>query len=167
MADTILTTNVNLLQTTKFKLVFNRLPNVEYFLTGLELPGVNLVPAVQPNPFRDRPVPGDKLMWDNLSIVFNVDEMLENWREVHSWMYGLGKPTSFEDYKKLKEKSSVYSDASLIVTSSHNNATLRYNFVDCWPTSLMGFRFMTTGSANEPLVSEAIFCYSYYTVEIL
>jgi hypothetical protein len=163
--DSVLTTNSNLLQTTKFRLVFNRIPNVEYFLTEVNLPGVSLPRNVQPTPFRDRPVPGDKLDWEELRLVFNVDENLKNWQELYNWIRGLGKPTNFGEYSKIKKESNVYSDAVLMPLSSHNNVTYKIHFKDAWPQNLSGIRWTTQGSANEPIISEAVFQYLYYDIE--
>ena len=50
----------------------------------------------------DIPVPGDKLCFGDLEITFLVDENLENYREIHGWMYGIGFPKEETIYRLLK-----------------------------------------------------------------
>jgi len=168
-SNPVLNTNANLLQATKFRMVFARLPNVEYMLTNIVVPGVMLPPAVQPTPFRERPMPGNMLQWGQLEIAFNITESLVNWRELFNWIKAIGKQKSFDDYKSVRDPkiglNNVYSDASLVILSSHNNANIRINFVDCWPSMLSPINFTTMGSANEPIQATATFFYLNYDIE--
>ena len=66
---------------TKFKFNIIKLPKVEYFCTAVNLPGVSLADNyTQPTPFRDIPLPGEKLSYENLAMTFLVDENLENYQ---------------------------------------------------------------------------------------
>ena len=77
---------------TKFKLSINKLPKVEFFTTQANIPGINLGESIFPTPFKAIPVQGDDLTFDNLEISFIVDEKLENYRELHQWLVGIGFP---------------------------------------------------------------------------
>tara|TARA_B100000287_G_scaffold347884_1_gene335918 strand:+ start:334 stop:603 length:270 start_codon:yes stop_codon:yes gene_type:complete len=68
---------------TQFKFTIIKLPKVEYFCTTANVPGVTMGSSAQSTPFKDVPIPGDKLEYDTLNIQFLVDENLENYREIH------------------------------------------------------------------------------------
>ena len=75
---------------TQFKFQITKLPKVEYFTTACNIPGISLNATVQPTPLADIPLPGDTIIFNDLEITFLVDENLENYREIHGWMYGIG-----------------------------------------------------------------------------
>ena len=51
---------------------------VEYFCTKVELPGISLNESTQETRFKEIPIPGDKLDYEDLTMSFMVDENLEN-----------------------------------------------------------------------------------------
>ena len=150
---------------TKFKFNILKLPKVEYFCTAVNLPGVSLTDNyTQPTPFRDIPLPGEKLSYDRLTMTFLVDENLENYQEIHGWLRGLGFPGGYQEFKTLLDagidrfptsKNSVlgdagrskfgapstggvFSDATLSILTSKNNAVVDVRFRDVFPISLSG-----------------------------
>ena len=46
-------------------------------------------------------LPGDTISFSDLEITFLVDENLENYREIHGWMYGIGFPKSRTQFADL------------------------------------------------------------------
>ena len=52
--------------------------------------GIALANTTQPTPLADIPIPGETITFSDLEVTFLVDENLENYREIHGWMYGLG-----------------------------------------------------------------------------
>ena len=68
--------NLNLLQLVAFETNFQRIPNVNYFCQKVNIPGMVLGSAVQPTPFSDIPLEGDKLSFDTLDISFLIDELI-------------------------------------------------------------------------------------------
>jgi len=87
---------------TKFKFNIIKLPKVEYFCTAVNLPGISLADNYsQPTPFRNIPLPGEKLDYEPLSMTFLVDENLENYQEIHGWLRGLGFPGGYGEFKAL------------------------------------------------------------------
>ena len=108
---------------TQFKFSVIKLPKVEFFATQVNIPGISLGVANQPTPLKDLPNPGDKLTYNPLELTFLVDENLENYREIHGWMYGLGFPAARTQFANLVQagrdrfpnpgKQSVSTDAGL------------------------------------------------------
>ena len=66
------------LSPTQFRFGINQLPKVEFFTVAANIPGINMGEAIFPTPFKDIPIMGDKLTYENLEITFIIDEFLEN-----------------------------------------------------------------------------------------
>ena len=84
---------------TQFKFNIIKLPKVEFFCTSVNIPGITLGETSQATPLKDIPIPGDKLNYASLNVSFLVDENLENYREIHGWLTGLGFPRSHEQFE--------------------------------------------------------------------
>ena len=170
-------TNKDLLQTTKFLLTFSRLPNMSFFCQSANLPGVSLSEVPFNTPFIDLYVPGEKLVYDTFNITFLVDEDLRTWTEIHDWIRGLTFPTDFKEYVNLSRQAGAsnirgstglkpqYSDAVLTLYTNKNNPNFRIKLVDVFPTSLSSILVNTSDTAENIIVSDATFRFSYYDYE--
>ena len=49
---------------------------------------------------------GEKLTYDDLTIIFIVDENLENYIEIHNWLTSLGFPKDRSQFKTFRESTS-------------------------------------------------------------
>ena len=174
---------------TKFKFNILKLPKVEYFCTSVNLPGVSLADNYsQPTPFRDIPLPGEKLSYDRLSMSFLVDENLENYREIHGWLRGLGFPGGYSEFKTLLDagedrfptsknsvlgdagrskfaapsQGGVFSDATLSILTSKNNAVVDVRFSDVFPISLSGLQYTQQAGDTDYLTANVTFDYKIY-----
>ena len=66
--------------------------------------------ANQPTYLKDIPVPGDKIVFEDLTLRFIVDEDLVNYTEIYNWIKGLGYPEDLEQiYDLQREKKNKYS----------------------------------------------------------
>src|SRR3990167_6102162 len=144
--------NLNYLRTNGFLFAVTKLPKVSYFCQAANIPSLTLGTAIQQTPFVDIPHPGDKLVFDQLSIRFMVQENLENFMELYTWMIGLGFPVSRDQfrtyvntyadrYPQLKSELPQLSDETLLVLDNSNNPVAQFNFTDCFPTSLTTMEF--------------------------
>lgn len=170
-------TNVNLFQSTKFRLTFSKLPGVTYFCQSANFPGVSLNEVQRSTPFVDLYMPGEKLVYDTFNITFLVDENLYAWTEIHDWMRGLTFPTDFKEYVDLTRNAipsatrgnSVgkpqYSDAILTFYTNKNNPNFRIKLHDVFPTSLSSILVNASDTAENVVVSDAVFRFSYYDYE--
>ena len=181
--------NTDLLQSTKFRLTFDRLPGITYFCQVANFPGVSLTEVIRSTPFVDLYVPGEKLIYDTFNITFYVDEDLRSWLELHDWMRGLTFPTDFKEYVGLSrtakqavrssttvdtqflrdqlEKRPQYGNAILTIYTNKNNPNIRVKFYDIFPTTLSTILFNTTDTAENIAISDATFRFSYYDSERL
>ena len=174
---------------TQFKFSIIKLPKVEYFCTAANIPSITLGTAEQPTPFKDVPIPGDKLSYDTLNISFLVDENLENYREIHGWLTGLGFPKDYLQFRSLQGASAdrypttsdtglsgehgkvkkpvqddggLYSDATLFVLTSKNNSNIEIRFRDIYPISLSGLDYNQQETDIQYLTANVTFAYKIY-----
>ena len=155
-------TNLSYLSPLSFRLVLDRTPKVNYFLTGAEVPAVTL---------------GDKLRYDPLTINFNVDEDIRNYEELYSWLQGLGFPEDFQQYRNLRDDpnrttsfgqdANIYSDGSLILMTAAQNPNLNIKFKNMFPISLSAITLNTTDGDVNYVQATASFRYSTYSIELI
>ena len=128
--------NTDLLQSTKFRLTFDRLPGVTYFCQVANFPGVSLTEVIRPTPFVDLYVPGEKLIYDTFNITFYIDEDLRTWLELHDWMRGITFPTDFKEYVGLSRTARQAVRSSTTVTSkcARSASSVSNN---CWPPAML------------------------------
>jgi hypothetical protein len=67
---------------TQFKFSIIKLPKVEFFVTEINLPGIELTSLTQNTTLKQIPIPGNDLSYDPLSLTFMVDENFENYQEI-------------------------------------------------------------------------------------
>jgi hypothetical protein len=168
---------------TQFKFSILKLPKVEYFCTSVNIPGITLGGNItQQTPFKDIPLPGDKLTYEPLRMSFLVDENLENFQEIHGWLIGLGFPRDYSEFQNLvsagndrfpaknqsvsteigKVKYGTYSDATLTILTSKNNPQLEVRFKNLFPTSLTGLDYNQQATDVEYLTATVNFEYEIY-----
>ena len=168
-------TNPNPLQPNKFQLNFSRLPNMQFFAQTLSVPGISLSEVMQPTPFVDIYVPGEKAIYDLLNVTFVVDEKLEAWKEIHDWIRAMTFPEEFEEYKKLGYLNKAatrkmtsrpqYSDCVITMLSSSNNPSIVFKYYDVFPTSISSFVISSTDTPENIITADATFRYSYFDIE--
>jgi len=162
--------NTNYLQASKYILTFDRIGTVQYFCQSVNLPGVNLGQAPLFTPTLDIFAPGNKITYNQLNVDFAVDEKLETWQNIYSWMRSIASPESFEERKRLaalqnqykQTPESPYSDATLTVLNNLNNPTIRVQFINAFPIMLADIVFDTKLSADDIMYSTVTFQYDYY-----
>ena len=174
---------------TQFKFQLQKLPKVEYFTTACNIPGISLNATVQPTPLADIPLPGDTITFGDLEITFLVDENLENYREIHGWLTGLGFPKSRTQFKTLVDAAKdrfptggksdavtdagkvtgspvplgpAFSDATLNVLTSKNTANIEVRFSDMFPVALSGLNFNQQANDVDYLSASVTMKYKIY-----
>ena len=171
----------------RFKIV--KLPQVEFFIQTVNLPGISLGSATIPTPLYDYPVPGDKITYQSLDISFLVDENLNNYKELHDWMTGLGFPSSHTQFADLQATGAdrfpgstagasgselevpqvlsdggTYSDATLIILNSKNIAKTEIRFQNVFPTSIGSLSYDVQASDVNYLQASSSFSYQNYDI---
>lgn len=161
--------NKSFLSPIGFKFAIKRLPHVNYFCTSAELPSISMgqIDTVE-NTFIKLPVPGDKLTFDLLNLRFRVDEDLKNFQEIYDWLIGLGYPDNFTQSAALRSgngllpQGDVYSDGSLIITTSAFQPNIEVKFIDMYPVSLSSVSFNIEQTDVDYLQADVNFAYRKY-----
>jgi hypothetical protein len=167
--------NRNFLSPTGFKFTLSKYPKIDFFSNQASIPGINLGSAIQSNYFKNIPVPGEKLSYDDFTLNFIVDEQMENYLTVHNWLRGFGFPENFREYQDLLDQetmnpgrqtaSSGESDGSLIIYNSNYNPIISVNFIGLFPVSLSPVNFDSTSQDINYVNAEVTFKYTIYNIK--
>jgi hypothetical protein len=175
-------TNLDFASPSQFKFNLIKIPNVEYFTTGVNIPAISFTGDAELNTrYKSVAFMGDTMDFSDLEVTFLVNESLENYREIHDWMTGIGFPQDNPQFaaairnspqtkpntKSTLNPSSLTSDATITILTNKNNPTVRVNFTNCYPTSLSGLQYNTQNTDSEQLSATATFKYDLYKFEVL
>ena len=173
----------------QFRFKCTKLPEVEFTCQSANIPGISLGSASQPTPLVDVPIPGDKINYQSLDITFLVDENLNNYKEIHDWLIGLGFPKDHTQFQNLQasgadrfpgstrsttatgsaiktplKEGGIYSDATLTVLNSKNIAKTEIRFQNIYPTSLGGLNYDIKSSDVDYLQASVSFGFAIYEI---
>ena len=168
----------------QFRFKCSKLPTVEFFCQSANIPGISIGSASMPTGLKDIPIPGEKVSYQDLAISFLVDENLNNYKEIHDWIIGLGAPQNHTQFSTLRDTGTdrfpgqttnspnnntvpdggTYSDATLTVLNSKNIAVTEIRFDNIFPTSLGALSYDVQASDVNYLQSNVDFSYMYYEI---
>ena len=176
---------------TQFRFLINQLPKVQYFTTEGNIPGISLDELELGTPLKNIPLMGSKLEYEDLSITFIVDENLENYIEIHTWLTAIGFPKDKSQFTDFRSKTSnvktssrgeskdigdvrastpelaMYSDATMTILTNKNNPIVECRFADVFPTSLSGLTYSQNQTDVEYLTATVTFKYKIYEIVTL
>ena len=161
-----LTTNLNYLQPTGFRVIINRTryPNLEYFCQSVSHPGATLTPLELPTRrITSVPLAGDKMTFSEVNFTIIIDENMTAYREMYDWMTRItneGQVSGGEAMTKVP----TYADITLAVLSSHNNTVQKIKYKDCVPTSLGTIEFQSTSGDTTYVTFDATFRFSQFEI---
>ena len=135
--------NRNFLSPVGFKFTLDRAKKVSFLGNSANIPGLTLGVANQATPLKDIDTPGDKILFDDFTLRFLVDENLENYLEIYNWIRGLGYPESLQeiidfqrtgkvDKNPYGKEMDIYSDGTLIIQTSNFVPNFQIKFRDLW-----------------------------------
>ena len=146
----------------KYRILFNKFPNLEYFSNQVTLPSVSGQAIIVPNQLTDYKVPGEKLEFPTLTVSFQVDEDLRNYEEVLNWMYGIYFPEQHQQYADHVKDEDVDCKIVVQMLSNKSNSILNFEFFDAFPTSLSE---LDLGEGDSDyIICTASFEYSYFKI---
>jgi len=171
--------NRNYMSPVGFKLILTKTPKVDFLCQSANIPQISMVTAVQPTYLKDIPVPGDKVLYDDLSIRFLVDERMENYLAIYKWITGLGYPESLGQYDQLRKddirtdrrigddgdpRYFEFSDATLQVLGSNYKPTIHVNFKDAFPIALSTLDFDVSQRDYSFFTASVTFKYTIFDI---
>ena len=166
-------TNRNFLSPIGFLFTLEKAKKAAYLCQSASIPSLSLgnvdIPTRGLVPI---PVEGN-VQYGTFEMEFIVDEDLENYMEIHNWIYGLGYPESVEEFQNLitkedgsKDYKEQYCDGTLAILNSNFNVSARVKFRDLYPTALSSLEFTATDQDYTYFTATATFKYLIYTIEV-
>lgn len=178
-----LPTTYDFLRPNAFRFSIKDLPNTSFTCQSANLPALQLGFAIQPTPFVDVPVYGDKINFGDFTIRFIVAEDMSNYLELYRWLIALGFPSNYSQFKSFTDnrpskfpfvtkndgRSEVlaYSDGTLTILDSTNNAKVNIIFKSLFPISLEALDFDIASQTVDYFTAIASFRYTVFEVEPL
>ena len=171
--------NRNYMSPLGFKLILTKTPKVDFLCQSANIPSISMGTAIQPSYLKDIPVPGDKVLYDDLNVRFLVDEKMENYLAIYKWITGLGFPESIGQFSQLKKddirtnasasddgdpRYFEFSDATLQILNSNYKPSVLINFKDAFPVSLSTLDFDVTARDYSYFTAEVTFKYTIYNI---
>ena len=167
--------NRNFLSPVGFKFTLDRAKKVSFLGNSANIPGLTLGVANQATPLKDIDTPGDKILFDDFTLRFLVDENLENYLEVYNWIRGLGYPESLQeiidfqrtgkvDKNPYGKEMDIYSDGTLIIQTSNFVPNFQIKFRDLWPYSLTTLNFDATHNDVQYFTADVTFKYTIFDI---
>jgi|TARA_R100000455_G_scaffold29249_1_gene19275 hypothetical protein len=169
--------NRNFLSPTGFTFMVNRAPHLQFFGRKVNVPSISHDYVVQENYLRGIPLPGTRLEFEDLSVEFLVDEDLQNYMEIHKWLYGIGFPDSLKQIydwqndpdspmeQSERSQLNLYSDGTMNINNSSNIPSFKVKFQNLFPISLTTLDFDASLTDLDYMKAVATFKYTYYTIE--
>ena len=145
----------NFLKNNYFKFILNKIPNVEFYVQGCNLPSIGTNYVETKSAFaHPLQTTGVNLDYGTLSLSFIVDEDLYNYMELYNWIKGQVPELTYNDVDSETER---YSDASLLILNSVYKPNLRVDFFDLFPVNLGEISFDLTDSDPSPIILQTEF----------
>lgn len=161
--------NKNFLSPLGFKFQINKLPDTNFFVQSVTIPGVNVGYIDRPSPFAKIPTVGDQMTFEDLSVTFRVNETMSNYIEIFNWLVGIGFPNNFEQRAAIQRKPlgsglGLYSDAVLTILSSAMNPIVEIKYIDVFPVSISPITMDSTLEDVQYVEATATFRFLEFTV---
>ena len=171
--------NRNYMSPVGFKLILTKTPKVDFLCQSANIPQISMGTAIQPTYLKDIPVPGDKVLYDDLTVRFLVDEKMENYLAIYKWITGLGYPESLGQFKQLKTNDIrtnasasddgdpryfEFSDATLQILNSNYKPSVLVNFKDAFPVSLSTLEFDVADRDYSYFTANVTFKYTIFNI---
>jgi hypothetical protein len=111
------------------------------------------------------PMPGDTLTFNELSANIILDEDMQGYTEMYSWIRRLLDTNMKPLTDRFAPEESAFADITLLILSSHNNTTKQISYRDCVPTALGDIQFESTSTGDTFITFSASFRFSYFELK--
>ncbi len=163
-----LTTNLNYLQPTSYKLTIDRknYPNLEYFAQSVTHPGMVINPSEVPfRKIAGVPIAGGTLTFNEMAATIILDEGMTGYNEMYSWIRRIVENEPVKTIDATSSKPPTYSDITLSILNSSNNVVKSVRYLECVPTSLGDINFESTATGTEFITFAVSFRFTYFEFE--
>jgi len=163
----MLTSNKNFLMTTGFKLIIDRknYPNLEFFVQSVQHPNVSVMATnVQYSRIGAIALPGDQIIYDEVTFMTIVDENLSGYKEMHEWLKRMIQVNNIPASKRDTGVIPTSADITLQILNSKNNVTASIKYIDAVPNNLGDLLMEATIGDTMYVISPMTFSYSYFEI---
>lgn len=147
-------TNLNTMRDNQYRIVFTRLPNVEFWTQSLQVPPYTVNFVEQHTPYGKIPRSGD-VSFTEWQLNFRLDEDFKNYRELYKWMRQCTNDGSSDHYKP----DEIFSDATVVMTNSEGREVQLMVFENVMPIILSGFELNYASTPPNEILVNASFKY--------
>jgi len=160
--------NSNFLQPSGFKVVIyrKRFANLEFFAQSVSHPSISLGQAQLAYRKTDLYEPGDKLVYDDLTIDCIMDEDLHVYQELLNWQTSIidqKKKSPLSRISSLTEEDAQEYDISVIILNNSNIASREIVYKSAFPTSIGTMLLATNVGSVEPITLPITFRYNTFS----
>lgn len=141
-----------------FKMSLSKIdmPNVEWTVKKTSLPGCAIGVVKQPVKNVTANIPGTQIEYDPVTITFLVDEALNNYIELHSWMI---------QCILVGDLTTTMRDVTLHVFDGANNPIRRIIYKNAFPASLTGLPYDLDQQTVEYITADVTLQFSHIIIE--
>lgn len=167
--------NENLLQTTGFRFVLSKSPQIVYFCQSTMIPSISVSVTDILGKHPTLHIPDPKITYEPLMFTFLVNEDMGNWLEIYNWMKQMSLPDegiTVRDFKKIRttveenRANSYETDGTLVILNNNSRPQASITFKDMFPSSLGEIEFNAADGDATQVTCTATFQYRSYSVEI-
>lgn len=156
------TYSYNNLLSNGFLMTLERIPQTIFRVTRCSIPSIQIPAPAVGNPGSTQYFPGSVTEFDTLSIEFMVDEDLKNYEEMFNWITQQRYMSEF--VPSLDGGPPLVSDGSVIIMSNNSTPRRVFSFKNLFPISIGELSFDTTVDQPMPVMCQAEFRFSYFTM---
>tara|TARA_B100000900_G_scaffold412887_1_gene435596 strand:+ start:648 stop:1184 length:537 start_codon:yes stop_codon:yes gene_type:complete len=161
--------NRNFLSGVGFKFNLTKFPKVDFFSNSARIPELNLELTTQASYLKNIDIPGERLNYGDFTLRFLVDENMENYQAIYSWLTGLGFPETTKEFAEIikdpdgqRDPKEAFCDGTLSILNSNYREVGKVKFNDLFPISLTSLEFDATNTDVQYFTAEATFKYTLY-----
>jgi len=141
--------DLSLFTATHFKLVFTKLPEMEFWCQSVTIPSVEMSVVTQSTPFLDVIHQGEKRDFSPFSCEILLDKGMKSWNEIYKWM---------KEISVQGGATGTFSDCLL----STDDVT--FHFKDVLPIRLDQIPLSIAVVDIEPITFDVSFRYDYFDI---
>ena len=147
--------NRNFLNPIGYLLKLEKFSGVDFFCQTANIPDIAMPTTEVPTRFRNVSIiPGGGVTFGDFTVRFIVDENLENYNAIHSWIRDNGNA---DEMLRTTPEEDIYTDAQLQIVTSQYNPAFVVEFRNIFPVSLTGMQFDATITDVEYITAEVTF----------
>ena len=171
------TSVINGLQLSGFQFKIAKFPELVFFVKSVSIPSLNLPEATQSTPFKNLQKPTEKVTYGDLSVKFQVDEEMKNYRTLYEWITELGFDKNYQQINQLRQRngdsslisidSDLYtqSDATLLIKGQNGATASVLIFKNIWPTDIGSLELTDDQTETQYVYCDVTFKFSKFKFE--